>query len=80
MRVLPNPFTDFMEITFTDVLKEEAVRYELFDIAGRRLQEGTQSISGTLMHIDTGRLPMGVYALSITIGEGEAQSFKVMAK
>ncbi|MCB9302573.1 MAG: PKD domain-containing protein [Lewinellaceae bacterium] len=80
LRVLPNPFTDFMEITFTDVLKEEAVRYELFDIAGRRLQEGTQSVSGTLMHIDTGRLPMGVYALSITIGEGEAQSFKVMAK
>lgn len=80
LQVLPNPFTDYLEATFTDVLKEEALRYELYDAAGRRLLAGSQILSGTLLRIDTGRLPAGVYALSITIGEGEVRSFKVLAR
>ncbi|MCB0570284.1 MAG: PKD domain-containing protein [Phaeodactylibacter sp.] len=80
LRVLPNPFTDYLEATFTDVLKDEPITYELFDAAGHRLQSGTQTVSGTLLHIDTARLPAGMYVLSITIGEGAPQSFKVLSR
>ena len=33
-----------------------------------------------LLHIDTARLPAGMYVLSITIGEGAPQSFKVLSR
>ncbi|MCB0613105.1 MAG: T9SS type A sorting domain-containing protein, partial [Phaeodactylibacter sp.] len=78
LRVFPNPFQDFIEVTFTDVMDDD-VYYELYDMSGRLARKGKQLATGPLMRLEITGLPAGVYVLSLRIGEeGEEQTFQLL--
>ncbi|HMQ47394.1 MAG TPA: T9SS type A sorting domain-containing protein [Saprospiraceae bacterium] len=78
LNVSPNPFTNLIEMTFTDVLDGD-VNYMLHNAAGQVILQGKQKVEGAFMQLDTPRLPAGVYFLSVTIGDNEVQTFKLLA-
>ena len=77
-KVFPSPFTDFIDVTFNDVVNEP-VRYDLYDISGKWITSGTPLLDGaTSLRVQTPTLPAGVYFLSIQIGEGARTGYKLL--
>ncbi len=76
-RTFPNPFSDFIEITFNDLV-DEPVQFKLYDVQGRLLLESLRNINDVYVRLETGDLPAGTYFLSYKIGEQEAQSVKLI--
>lgn len=74
----PNPFNGFVGLTFTDVVNAP-VLYELFDVSGRRLAEGTLPASGaTYLEAPLPAVGPGTYFLRVKIGDQEAQTLKLV--
>jgi len=76
-RTFPNPFSDFIEITFNDLVNEP-VYFELYDAKGRLMFEEQRTINDVYLRLETGDLPAGVYFLSYKIGELEAKTLKLV--
>lgn len=77
-QLFPNPFTNYVEMTFTNLL-EEPVNYELYDSAGRIVQKGSKVVNGAFGRLDfSDGLPIGVYFLSVQIGDREPEEFKLL--
>ena len=80
LRVFPNPFLDYLEVTFTDVMDDD-VYYELYDMSGRLVLKGKQLATGPLLRLEMNEQPTGVYVLSLRIGEeGAERIFKLLAE
>lgn len=77
-QLFPNPFTNYVDLVFTNLL-EEPVTYELYDSGGRLVEKGSKAINGAFgrLEFNTG-LPIGVYFLSVQVGDGEQEEFKLL--
>lgn len=73
----PNPFSDFIDITFNNVIEEE-VKFELYDTAGKLLQQHTQAVGDVYLKLETVDLPSGIYFLRYQIGTQEQKIIKLM--
>jgi len=77
-KAFPNPFTNYADITFTDVVSG-LVKYDLFNYEGRFLSSGeVQLDGGAHLRVDMPSLAPGVYFLRIKIGEQEAETIKLL--
>ena len=77
-RIFPNPFTSFIELTFTDFV-DRPVEYKLFDRIGRLLQTGTIEVNDVHTRIELGsNLPAGVYFMDVRIGDEETVTYKLL--
>ena len=77
VNVFPNPFQNFVEFTFSDVM-DEPLTYELYDNIGRQVAKGQQEVNDVYTKINFGDLPIGVYFLSVQFGEEEATTYKLL--
>ncbi len=77
-RVFPLPFDSRIGITFNGLV-EQTLEYQLYDMAGRLVQQGQIANPGAYASIDLGnRLAKAVYLLRIRAGkEGAFETFKV---
>jgi len=73
----PNPFSNYLDITFTDFVNEP-IRFELFDMAGRLLLKREQDVKNVYLRIETGALPQGTYLLNYKIGTRAAKTIKLL--
>jgi len=77
-QVFPNPFTDFVDVTFTDVIYG-AVQYDLFDTQGRLFYSGETLLDGSAyFQVATPNVASGVYFLRLQIGDQEAETIKLL--
>ena len=75
--IFPNPIEENIFLTFTDV-SEELAEYELFAANGQLVAKGNVPAAGTATIPVPPTLSAGVYLLSIQIGEGEREVFKLL--
>ncbi|MEM6699737.1 MAG: T9SS type A sorting domain-containing protein, partial [Bacteroidota bacterium] len=73
----PNPFTNFIEMTFTDVVNEP-LEVELYDSAGKLVYQNSLAIDNVYARIDVPQLPSGVYFLSYRIGDRLAKTVRLL--
>ncbi|MEM8527998.1 MAG: T9SS type A sorting domain-containing protein [Bacteroidota bacterium] len=73
----PNPFTEFIEMTFTNIV-EEPLDIELYDSAGRMVFQNSIAVDDVYTRIDLPQLPAGVYFLNYKIGDRLAKTVKLM--
>lgn len=76
-RIFPNPFTDHLNLTFTNFI-ETPLEVELYDASGKLLLQEIQEVAGVHLRLETGDLPKGVYFLRYKIGETEAKIERLM--
>ncbi len=76
--VLPNPFTDFIGISFSSIVEQEVVM-RIFDVSGRQLLEERAVPNAVSYQIDQLKLPPGVYVLTVQIGDGEVTAYKLFS-
>jgi hypothetical protein len=75
-RIFPSPATTFLGVTFNG-LAEAPVQYDIFDAAGRLIQQGTVPAPGPYLHIDIQQpLATGMYVLRIKVGDKAFESYK----
>ncbi|HEY3387407.1 MAG TPA: PKD domain-containing protein, partial [Saprospiraceae bacterium] len=77
--VIPNPFSDRIGISFTSVVTEE-VTLRLFDAVGRLVVDQTVVPDAVSYQMDQLNLPVGVYILSVKIGNGEEQAYQLLSQ
>jgi hypothetical protein len=77
--VLPNPFSDQIGISFSSVVNQE-IRVKLFDTSGKLLREEVVIPHAVSYQLDKLRLPMGVYILTVQIGDGKTKAYKLLSK
>lgn len=80
-RIFPNPFTDQINLTLTDVV-DQIIPYELFNAAGQLVAKGNKA-TGNLPFITLQvppNLSPGVYFLRIKLGEGDEQVFNLLRR
>ena len=65
INVYPNPADDFIAVQFNSLTKEN-IRVELYDIAGKRLQETLIYKGSTIAHLNTKMLSSGQYLVKFT--------------
>lgn len=77
----PNPAIDRLNILLPDNFKGSC-RIDIFDIAGRLMQEGTGSTSGgeTKITLDVSRLPAGTYLVRLHGNSGNFHGIKRFIK
>ncbi len=75
-RAFPNPFQRNIELTFTDVVKEN-IQMELFDSVGKLVWSSQQTIDGVYLSLNLPELASGVYFLRYKIGERTASVIKL---
>lgn len=78
----PNPFNPLATITFT-LPRPQAVRLEVFDVAGRRvarLLDGTRSVGAHAVSFDGSGLASGVYVYRLQTGDGEISGKMLLMK
>ena len=75
--VFPNPFTDHVNITFTDRV-DQKVFFGMYDASGRLVYEGEQVINDVFHRLELFQVPMGIYYLQIQIGEEDAKVYPMM--
>ena len=76
--VIPNPFSNRIDITFTSVVNQKVV-LKLFDVSGRLIksQEGIpNSVYYSLDNIQRSLTP-GIYILNVQIGDESATVYKM---
>lgn len=79
-RIFPNPFTDQINLTLTDVYNAP-VSYELFSVSGQLVAKGSVTpATSPLVSIPTPSLVTGVYMLRVTIGDTEPKVFQLLHK
>jgi PKD repeat protein len=76
-RIFPNPFSDQINITFTDKV-DQTVVFELYDISGRLVFRQEEFVNDVFTALDLFQVVAGMYYLSIKIGENEVNVFPVM--
>ncbi len=64
--VYPNPATGFITVSFTDGGFVRHTRYQLFDLAGRLITDGTSNVKQ--FQIDIQRIQKGIYILKLFNG------------
>ncbi len=74
--VLPNPFSDRIGVSFSSVVDEE-VALRLYDASGKLVVEKLQVPNAVSLTLDQLNLPVGVYVLSVRIGEGDIKAYKL---
>jgi PKD repeat protein/photosystem II stability/assembly factor-like uncharacterized protein len=74
--VLPNPFTDYIGISFSSVITQPVI-FRLFDVTGKMILDETVTPNAVAYQLDQLSLPTGVYVLSVQIGDGEAKAYKL---
>jgi hypothetical protein len=74
--VLPNPFSDYIGVSFSSVVDQEVV-LRLFDASGRQVHEEKVVPNAVSYQIDQLSMPPGVYILTVQIGNGETTAFKL---
>ncbi len=76
LAVYPNPAE---EVAYVTIDQEGPVQLDLYDLANRLIRSETQQYtSGTAVAVDVRSLPVGVYWLKITSGEGSSSSHKLV--
>lgn len=73
----PNPFTDYIEMTFTDVVSEP-LEVELYDAAGKLVYKNSLAIDNVYTRVDVPGLPAGVYFLSYKVGDRAAKTVRLL--
>ena len=74
----PNPFTSYLDMTFTDKL-DQTLEYELYDRAGRILLKGKEQVNGVYFRLNLdASLPAGIYFLRVKIGEDDSKTYKLL--
>lgn len=74
----PNPFTDFVDVSFTDVVNGP-VKYDLFDVQGRLLTAGAIQIEDSAyFRASLPDVASGVYFLRLQVGDQEAETVKLL--
>ena len=77
-QIFPNPFTTFIELTFTDVV-DRPVDFRLLDRIGRLVQSGIQEVNDVHTKIAfSNNLPAGIYILELKIGDQDTQTYKLL--
>jgi photosystem II stability/assembly factor-like uncharacterized protein len=74
--VLPNPFDDQIGVSFSSVVDEE-VSLRLYDASGKLVVEKLAVPNAVSLTLDQLNLPVGVYVLSVRIGDGDIKAYKV---
>ena len=74
--VLPNPFSDFIGVSFSSVVTQPVV-FRLFDMSGKLVYNETTTPNAVSYQIKDLNLPTGVYMLSVKIGDAEEKAFKL---
>jgi hypothetical protein len=64
---IPNPFSDFIDITFSDVLSED-LEFSVFDVSGRQVFKGTKPLGQAYYRIDMPDLASGAYFMRVHYG------------
>lgn len=77
--VLPNPFEDFIGVSFSSVITEP-VSLKMYDMAGSLVLDQTVIPNAVSYKLDELNLPAGVYVLSVQVGEGDIKAFKLFTK
>jgi len=75
--VLPNPFNDFIGISFSSVITKPVI-FRLFDVSGKLILEETAVPNAVAYQLDQLKLPTGVYVLSVQIDGGEIKAYKLL--
>ena len=76
-RLFPNPFTDQVNFTFTDVVKSN-IKFELYDATGRLMFEKLDWVDAAFYSLPLSQVPAGIYYLSVAIGEEKEEIFPIM--
>jgi PKD repeat protein len=78
-KVFPNPFTNEINVSFTDVV-DQPIRYELYNAAGQLITKGEQVTEEgtTFLNVQVPTVSAGVYFLSIWIGNNDPETVKLM--
>lgn len=77
-KVFPNPFTNYIDVTFTDVVNN-TVAYQLYDVQGRLVYAGDSALEGaTALRVPVPYLAPGIYYLRVKIGEGALKATKLL--
>ncbi len=74
--VLPNPFSDFIGVSFSSVVTEEVI-LRLFDVSGKQILEEKVVPNAVSYQIDQLKLPPGVYIFTVQIGDGDVTAYKL---
>jgi serine protease len=61
VRVAPNPFRDFLQVQTSGFAPDQTLEYQITDLAGRSIQEGT--LNGNITGLQ--HLPNGLYLLQV---------------
>lgn len=75
-RAFPNPFSNAINLTFTEVV-EEPLDLELYDSAGRLILKEQQIVGDIYTQWELPELAAGVYFLSYVIGDREAKTIRL---
>ncbi|HQW24777.1 MAG TPA: PKD domain-containing protein [Saprospiraceae bacterium] len=77
--VLPNPFDDFIGISFSSVITKP-VTFRMYDVSGKLVLEKTEVPNAVAYQLDQLNLPTGVYVLSVQIDGGEQKAYKLVTE
>lgn len=69
----PNPFTDFIDLVFTDKLTVP-LQYAFIDMSGRTLLKGEHPSGNPYYRIETGQLSSGVYLIHLIYGANPGEN------
>jgi hypothetical protein len=77
-KVFPNPFYNYIDLTFTDVVKGD-LQFDLYDEIGRQVFSGSTQLDGVSFYtIQLNPVPAGIYFLSVQIGEEDPEVVKLL--
>ena len=72
-QMMPNPFTDFVDLVFTDLLSTD-LEYFVYDLSGKEVAKGIQPAGQGYYRIPMPELPSGMYLLNVTFGENSSDN------
>ncbi len=75
--VYPNPFVDFVKVSFAANVK--MVKADVFSADGRLVQSKSYQVNGVEMELDLSNLPMGLYHLRLE-GENIRKTVKLLKR
>jgi hypothetical protein len=75
-RVFPSPFTNVINVTFTDIVTSEVIM-TLYDDLGRLIATQTTTPSSVYQDFKVGDLAKGIYFLTVKIGDGKPETTKL---
>jgi hypothetical protein len=75
--VFPNPFVDFVYITFNDAVNKIVV-FKVYDASGKVVMEREEVIETPFYELQLGQWPHGVYYLSIQIDEENPKVYPLL--